>query len=132
MEIKELAEVRRANTRRLVDLRFNRNKSALARAYQEYVKQEHPTPNLFGDLLRERSVKAFGEKLARRIEAASGLKSGQLDIPASPLEIDESLVDLTDIELKSVVENLLKTEKQNLINAAKEMLNRRRRQKRAS
>lgn len=131
MEIKQLAEVRRANTRRLVGLRYDGNKSALARAYQEVSKQEHPTPNLFGDLLRDKSKKAFGEKLARSIEAAARLKPFQLDIQDSPLEMDESRIDRTEIELQTVMDNLTKTEKQDLIAAAKEIMGRRKRPKRA-
>jgi hypothetical protein len=129
MEIKELAEVRRVNTRRLVNLRYEGNKSALARAYQEVSKQEQPTPNLFGDLLREKSKKAFGEKLARGIEKAAGLKAGQLDIRDSPLEIDEARVDRTDLELQSVIDDMTKREKQELI---RDILERRKKHRRAS
>lgn len=63
-------ELRRANLRRLIAERFDRNASAFARAVERSQSQ-------ISDLLAGR--KPFGEKFARAVEAKIGVSTGWLD-----------------------------------------------------
>lgn len=61
-------ETRRANLR------------ALAYKPADMSRRLGNVPSLWGDLMREGTTKAFGEKIARRIEAGYGLPRGWLDL----------------------------------------------------
>lgn len=94
-----VAEVRRNNLQRLLDRRFKGNRSALARAYGS--KQSY-----ISDLLRASSGRSFGEKTARALETSVGLQPGQLDVPDSPLLMDESRKDRIRDDVLAAIEDL--------------------------
>lgn len=83
MKENPMADIRRQNLSRLLEQRFDGNRSALAREYGS--KQSY-----ISDLLRPGSGRSFGEKAARTLEERIGLLAGQLDVPDSPLLMEES------------------------------------------
>lgn len=94
----ETKQIRRANLKRLIDERYRGNQSALARACGK-------RPSYFSDLLNVPD-KSFGERAARKIEAAAGLVAGQLDVPESPLLPDESRRDRVKDEVFAMLDEL--------------------------
>lgn len=105
--------IRRANLRKVLELHFGGNQSSLARLYNP----KNPRANYFSDLLR--GEKSFGEKAARRIEAAARLIHGQLDIPDSPLLVDNSSRSPVKDELEATVADMTQEELHHLLEAAR-------------
>lgn len=110
MRIKDYPAIRRANLKRFVANRHGGNLSDLARLYNPAA----PKPSYFSDLLREGSGKSFGEKVARQIESAVGLKPEQLDIPDSPLEMGSNPPQTLTEALHLAIDALPLTEQQRL------------------
>lgn len=115
------AHIRRENLARLIRLHFNDNKSEIARAYNP----EDPKPSYFSDLLREGSGKSFGEKAARRIEERVGLLPKQLDIPNSPLTMDDTKRNRVKDELRAALDDLNKDEMREALDAIRKIQSRR-------
>lgn len=118
-----IPDVRRRNLIRLIERDFRGNRSEIARAYDP----ENPKPQYFSDLLRQSSGKSFGEKVARKIEERVGLRSGQLDIPTSPLLFDDSRQRRAGEELLSAIEDLSHEEKLEALSLIRKIQGRRRR-----
>lgn len=118
-----IADVRRRNLIRLIERDFRGNQSEIARAYDA----GNPKPQYFSDLVRTTSGKSFGEKVARKIEERVGLRSGQLDIPASPLLFDDSRLRRVGEELRSAVDELSQDEKLEALSVIRKIQGRRRR-----
>jgi hypothetical protein len=118
----DMAKIRRQNLARLIERDFHNNKSELARAYGE----ENPKPQYFSDLLREASGKSFGEKAARKIEEKAGIKTGQLDIPDSPLLHDETRRDKVKDTLRLVIDDLDRDEMREALVAVRKIQGKRR------
>jgi hypothetical protein len=80
MDVKKLADVRRARLRGVIDEKFWGRAAALARAVDR-------SPQAINDMLAGR--KAFGEKLARHFEDKLSLPVGYLDaLPTERREVD--------------------------------------------
>jgi hypothetical protein len=120
MEINVMAGVRRANLQRVVSTILENNQSRLA----ELCNPDSPNPSYYNELLRN-PKKAFGEKSARRIEAAVGLLIGQLDIPNSPLTMDPRRSQATKPDIEEVVGDLTPSELEHLVAFAMEIKSRR-------
>lgn len=117
------SEIRRANLRRLLERDFSGNQSQLAEKLGN-------APSLVNDLIKTGATKAFGEKLASRIEASTDLLDGQLDIPDSPLTKRSGTLDAERI-IKSSLPDLSQGEKNEVAALVNEILGRRRRLRRA-
>lgn len=115
------ADIRRANLRRLIIRDFQSNQSALA-------EKLGSMPSYVNDLLRLDAKKSFGEKAAHRIEIATDLLDGQLDIPDSPLTKRTGLPDAEKI-IKGSLQVLSAGEKNEIAAHVNEILGRRRRLK---
>lgn len=112
-----IADIRRANLKRLIERDFGNNYSAIARAHNP----ANPAPNYFSGLLRIGSKKSFGEKAARKIENQVGLKTGQLDIPNSPLEYDDARRSRLKDELRLAIDNLDRDEQREALSAIRQI-----------
>lgn len=122
------AGVRRRNLARLINRDFDGNKSGIARAYDP----ENPKPQYFSDLIRPDSGKSFGEKAARKIEERTGLLPGQLDIPDSPLLLDESRRSRVKDEIRLALDDLDKDEQREALAAIRKIQLRRNARRKAS
>lgn len=111
MKIVELAGIRRTNLRRYVDEKLDGNVSELNRRY----RGGKGAPSYFNDLLAGR--KSFGEKVARAIEKALNLATGQLDLKDSPLT-HATGNDVADDQLQIIIATLTAIEKRQLIGYA--------------
>jgi hypothetical protein len=117
-------ETRRLNLRRVIDDRFGGNLSAFARALDP-----PKSPSYVSDLLRPTAGKSFGEKAARRAERAAGLIAGQLDIPNSPLRLDDTVRNRAEEELRMEIRDMDLDEKSELLEAARKIKGRRMRRR---
>lgn len=118
-----MADTRRQNLARLIVRDFRGNKSEIARAYDS----SNPKPQYFSDLLRPDGGKSFGEKAARKIEEKAGLRTGQLDIPDSPLLHDETKRDKLKDTTHLAVDDLDRDELRETLDAIRRIQARRRR-----
>jgi hypothetical protein len=118
-------QIRRENLRRYVTTRLSGNNSRLSRILG------NESTGYVNDLLREGSTKSFGEKVASKIEEKIGLQPGQLDIPNSPLLMDESKRDRLDEDLKQQIEGLTREEKLQIAETLNVIYSKRKRSRRA-
>jgi hypothetical protein len=118
-------ETRRQNLRRVIDERFGGNLSAFARAFDP-----PKSPSYVSDLLRQGAGKSFGEKAARGAERAAGLIPGQLDIPNSPLRLDDTVRNRAEEELRMEIRDMDLDEKSELLEAARKIKSRRMKRRR--
>lgn len=109
--------MRRANLKRLLDLRYGGNQSALGRT----VDPEKGSQSRINDLLNGR--KSFGEKMASKIEDRTGLADGQLSIPDSPLEMRASSANV-DAAITGIMALMTQEQKQELLTLAAGVLHR--------
>lgn len=119
-------QIRRENLRRYVDTRLSGNNSRLSRLLG------NESTTYVNDLLREGSTKSFGEKVAAKIEEKIGLQAGQLDIPNSPLLMDERKRDRLDEDISQQIAGLTREEKMELAEKLNAIYSKRRRTRRAS
>jgi len=102
----KIQEVRRENTRRVVERFFRGNQAALARAYNPANPDSQATRSYINDLLKDPPRKNFGEKASWKIEDAVGLRRGQLSIPNSPLELDPHRLTPLIHEIQAEIDDL--------------------------
>lgn len=117
-----IAGIRRRNLAKLISRDFDGNKSGIARAYDP----ANPKPQYFSDLIRPDSGKSFGEKAARKIEERTGLLPGQLDIPDSPLMLDESRRSRLRDDIRLGIDDLDRDEQRELLSAIRRIQAKRR------
>lgn len=118
----QIADVRRRNLVRLIERDFGGNRSEIARTYDS----ENPKPQYFSDLVRPMSGKSFGEKVARKIEERTGLKSGQLDIPDSQLIQDDTRRSRIKVDLQQALAELDRDEQYEVLATIRKIQARRR------
>jgi len=123
-----VVKARRQNLKRLIDRDYDGNQSKVARLIQP----DRPSQSYINGLLQavpkseDKKPKSFGEKAARKIEHALGLKRGQLDIPNSALIYDESRRDIARDALHSAVDDLDRHEQQEALSFIRQLQARRR------
>lgn len=119
-------QIRRENLRRFVATRLDNNQSRLSRLLG------NESNAYVNDLLRDGSIKSFGEKAAASIEDKLGLQAGQLDIKDSPLLMDEKRRDRVDEELRELIAGLTKGEKPEALDMLRGLYSKRKKTRRAS
>lgn len=83
-KIDALADIRRANLKRLLERDYGGNRSEVARKYRDHMGRDTFRPGFISDVIRGK--KSFGPALAIDLEAALNIVDGQLSIQDSPLE----------------------------------------------
>lgn len=130
MTRKQKADIRRANLRRFIDLHMERNLSELARCYAKYKGGRAARPTFFSDVMR--GEKGFGETLAEDLENAVRLKTGQLSLADSPLELREPLAKKAAEALTVELSGLNGDESDEVLAFVQELKTRRKQRKRTT
>lgn len=115
-------EIRRRNFERLCEIRFQANRSKLARKLGVQASYVNDRIKPGG--------RTLGEEAARKIEQKVGLFAGQLDLQDSPLRMDERAIDKVDEEIRDMVDGLSEDEKRDTFEFLSVLIGRRKKRRR--
>lgn len=122
--------MRRKNLQRFVDRYMKGNFSELARKYAQHMGGRPPRATFFSDVMR--GAKGFGETLAENVEAAVRLKSGQLSVQDSPLELLEPIKKKPAEQLTAALDSLEDHEALEVVDFIEQLKARRKPRRRAT